>query len=123
MDKILIRDLKIFAYHGVNPEEKEDGQNFVFDIDAFVDISVPCMSDNVEDTVSYAKIIKQTVRVFTAQNDDLLERAAQRVADSLFENFDKIQALRIVLKKPEAPIKADFGYVGVEIYRERGENK
>ena len=32
MDKILIRDLKIFAYHGVNPEEKRDGQNFVFDI-------------------------------------------------------------------------------------------
>ena len=123
MDKILIRDLKIFAYHGVNPEEKEDGQNFVFDIDAFVDISVPCVSDNVEDTVSYAKIIKQTVRVFTAQKDDLLERAAQRVADSLFESFDKIQALRIVLKKPEAPIKADFGYVGVEIYRERGENE
>lgn len=123
MDKILIRDLKIFAYHGVNPEEKEDGQNFVFDIDAFVDISVPCVSDNVEDTVSYAKIIKQTVRVFTAQKDDLLERAAQRVADSLFESFDKIQVLRIVLKKPEAPIKADFGYVGVEIYRERGENK
>ncbi len=123
MDKILIRDLKIFAYHGVNPEEKEDGQNFVLDIDAFVDISVPCMSDNVEDTVSYAKIIKQTLKVFTAQKDDLLERAAQRVADSLFESFDKIQALRIVLKKPEAPIKADFGYVGVEIYRERGENK
>lgn len=122
MDKILIRDLKIFAYHGVNPEEKVDGQNFVFDIDAFVDISAPCVSDNVEDTVSYAKIIKETVRVFTAQKDDLLERAAQRVADALFAAFGKIQALRIVLKKPEAPIKADFGYVGVEIYRERGEN-
>ena len=33
MDKILIRDLKIFAYHGVNEEEKINGQNFVFDID------------------------------------------------------------------------------------------
>ena len=119
MDKILIRDLKIFAYHGVNPEEKVDGQNFVFDIDAFVDISVPCVSDNVEDTVSYAKIIKETVRVFTAQKDDLLERAAQRVADGLFESFEKIQSLRILLKKPEAPIKADFEYVGVEIFRER----
>ena len=31
MDKILIRDLKIFAYHGVNEEEKVNGQNFVFD--------------------------------------------------------------------------------------------
>lgn len=121
MDKILIRNLKIFAYHGVNPEEKQDGQNFVFDIDAYVDISVPCESDNVENTVSYAKIIKETVRIFTCQKDDLLERAAQRVADGLFEKFDKIQSLRILLKKPEAPIKADFEYVGVEIFRERAD--
>ncbi len=121
MDKILVRNLKIFAYHGVNPEEKEDGQNFVFDIDAYVDISVPCVTDNVEDTVSYAKIIKDTVRIFTLQKDDLLERAAQRVADGLFESFDKIQSLRILLKKPEAPIKADFEYVGVEIFRERAD--
>lgn len=122
MDKILVRNLKIFAYHGVNPEEKEDGQNFVFDIDAYVDISIPCVSDNVEDTVSYAKIIKETVRIFTSQKDDLLERAAQRVADGLFKSFDKIKKLRILLKKPEAPIKADFEYVGVEIFRERAEN-
>ena len=122
MDKILVRNLKIFAYHGVNPEEKEDGQNIVFDIDAYVDISIPCVSDNVEDTVSYAKIIKETVRIFTSQKDDLLERAAQRVADGLFESFDKIKKLRILLKKPEAPIKADFEYVGVEIFRERAEN-
>lgn len=119
MDKILVRGLRIFAYHGVNPEEKEDGQNFVLDIDAYVDITVPCKTDNVEDTVSYAKIIKETVRIFTCRKDDLLERAAERVAQGLFESFDRIQSLRILLKKPEAPIKADFDYVGVEIYRER----
>lgn len=125
MDKILIRDLKIYAYHGVNEEEKLDGQNFVLDIDAFVDISLPCESDNVDDTVSYAKIIKEAIKIFTSQKDDLLERASQRVADGLFERFEKIKALRILLKKPEAPIKADFGYVGVEIFRERrgGEEK
>ena len=120
MDKILVRNLKIFAYHGVNPEEKEDGQNFVLDIDAYVDISVPCITDNVDDTVSYAKIIKETAKIFTCQKDDLLERAAQRIADGLLERFDKIQKLRILLKKPEAPIKADFEYVAVEIFRERG---
>ncbi len=122
MDKIIVKNLKIFAYHGVNPEEKEEGQNFVFDIDAYVDLGIPCVSDNVDDTVSYAKIIKETVRIFTQQKDDLLEKAAQRVADGLFEAFGKIQKLRILLKKPEAPIKADFEYVGVEIFRERAEN-
>lgn len=120
MDKIIVKGLKLFAYHGVNEEEKINGQNFILDIDAFVDIGVPCRSDCVDDTVSYAKIIKETTKIFTAQKDDLLERAAQRVADGLFESFDKIQSLRILLKKPEAPIKADFEYVGVEIYRNRG---
>lgn len=119
MDKILIRNLKIFAYHGVNPEEKMQGQNFILDIDAFVDISVPCKTDNVDDTVSYAEIIEETVRIFTSRKDDLVERAAERVSEGLFEKFEKIQALRILLKKPDAPIDADFEYVGVEIERNR----
>lgn len=119
MDKILIRNLKIFAYHGVNPEEKTDGQNFIFDIDAFVDIGMPCQTDNVDDTVSYADIIEETISIFTRQKDDLVERAAERVAEGLFGKFEKIKSLRIRLKKPDAPIKADFEYVGVEIYRER----
>ncbi len=119
MDKILIKNLKIFAYHGVNPEEKVMGQNFILDIDAVVDISKPCQTDNVNDTVSYADIIEETISIFTCQKDDLIERAAQRVADGLFKRFDKIQGLRILLKKPDAPIDADFEYTAVEINRNR----
>lgn len=119
MDKILIRNLKVFAYHGVNPEEKVQGQNFILDIDAFVDISVPCKTDMVDDTVSYADIIEETIRIFTARKDDLVERAAERVSEGLFEKFERIRSLRIRLKKPDAPIDADFEYVGVEIQRNR----
>ena len=119
MDKIIVKNLKLFCYHGVNPEEKEDGQNFVFDIEASVDLSLPCVTDNVDDTVSYAKIIKTVRRVAQSEKNDLLERVAQRVADELFAEFDKIMALNITLKKPEAPIKADFDYVAVTIERSR----
>ncbi len=120
MDKIIIKDLKIFAYHGVNPEEKEEGQNFILDITAFLDLSVPCTTDNVEDTVSYAKIIKTATRIFLEQKDDLLEKAAKRVADGILAEYGKISSVTILLKKPEAPIKADFGYVAVEIKVDRG---
>ncbi len=115
MDKIIVKGLKIYAYHGVNPEEKADGQNFILDITASVDLSVPCESDNVDDTVSYAKIIKEATRIFLLQKDDLIERAAKRVADGLLERFDKILSVTVLLKKPEAPIKADFEYTAVEI--------
>ncbi len=119
MDKILIRNLKIYAYHGVLDEEKANGQYFIFDIDASVDISLPCVTDNVEDTVNYALMVECVTEIFTSQKDDLVERAAQRVADGLFAQFEKISALRILLKKPSAPIDADFDWVGVEINRKR----
>ena len=119
MDRIIIKNLKLFCYHGVNPEEKVDGQNFIFDIEAGVDLTTPCVTDNVDDTVSYAKIIKTVRRVAQSEKNDLLEKVAQRVADALFEEFDKINAVKILLKKPEAPIKADFSYVAVEIERIR----
>lgn len=119
MDKIIIKDLKLYAYHGVNPEEKIEGQIFILDIECEVDLSKPCITDDVNDTVSYAHIIKLVRKVFTAEKYDLLEKAAQEVADAIFDNFDMIKKVKILLKKPEAPVKADFGYVAVEIKRER----
>ena len=119
MDTIIVKDLKVFAYHGVNDFEKKDGQNFCIDIEAKIDLSVPCKTDNLDDTVSYAKIVKTAVAAFTLQSDDLIERAAQRVADALFDSFDRIEELVIEVKKPDAPIKAEFGYVSVRIERKR----
>lgn len=119
MDKILIRDLKIFAYHGVNEEEKINGQNFVFDIDLYVNMTKACYSDDVEDTVSYAKVIKTVARVFTAEKYNLLEKAAQVTAEAILEEYPEVAKVKLTLKKPEAPMKANFSYVGVKIERER----
>lgn len=119
MDRIIISGLKLFAYHGVNPEEKEEGQNFVFDIVCTADTEKAGQTDCIDDTVSYAKIIKTVRRVFTAEKYNLLEKAAQVTADAILDEYPAVSAVEITLKKPEAPIKADFGYVAVSIRRER----
>ena len=119
MDKISIKGLKLFAYHGVNPEEKENGQNFVIDLDYYVNIARACQMDTLDDTVSYAKVVKTIRRVFTAEKYDLIERAAQIIADAVLDEFDDIFKVEVTLKKPEAPISAEFDYVAVSIMRER----
>lgn len=119
MDKIIVNGLKVFAYHGVNPEETQLGQNFKIDIVAGVDIETACRTDDINTTVSYASVIKAVRKTMLEKNCKLLEHAAQRIADSLFEQFGQIKQLKITLKKPEAPMKADFGYVAVEIERIR----
>lgn len=121
MDKIIIKGLKLFAYHGVNEEEKENGQQFEFDIIAELDLSAACKSDDLNETESYAKIIKTVRRVFTAEKYDLIEKAAQVTADAILEEYPKIKSVTVTLKKPFAPIKAEFDYVAVEITRSRAD--
>lgn len=119
MDKIQIQNLELFAYHGVNPEEKENGQRFFITITAAVDLREACLSDNLSKTVSYAKIIKTASAVFGAEKNDLIERAAQRVADALLLEFERIRSVTVVVSKPDAPINAKFETVAVEIERMR----
>lgn len=119
MDMILIRGLRIYAYHGVNPEEKINGQTFVLDLELTLDLSLPCQSDRVEDTVSYAQVRKTVDRVMTEQSYDLIERAAQAVADAVLEEYPAVQQIDITLCKPDAPMKGDFETVGVKIRRGR----
>ncbi len=119
MDKILIRGLRVFAFHGVNPEEKEEGQLFVVDLTAWLDLHRACETDSLENTVSYAKIIKTVRRVLQAGKNDLLEFTAQQIIDAVFAEYPPVQQLTVVLKKPDAPIRADFDYVAVELSRGR----
>ncbi len=78
-----------------------------------------CYSDHVEDTISYAKVVKTVRRVFTSQKYDLLEKCAQVVSDAIFEEYPDVLKIELTLKKPEAPVSAEFSYMGVHISRSR----
>ena len=120
MDKIIIKGLKVFAYHGVNSEEKRDGQDFIFDIVAYRPLNKPGKTDDIDDTVSYAKILKLAVKVATEDKYDLLETLAEKISQKILQTFESISAVDICVKKPEAPITAaEFDYVAVEIFRTR----
>ena len=119
MDKIIIKDLHIYAFHGVNIEEKIKGQNYYIDVTAEADLRRACHTDDLDDTVSYSKMVKRINFAFTAEKYDLIEKAAQEVADILLGEFPKLQAVEVTVRKPEAPVKADFGFVAVSIRRTR----
>ena len=118
MDKIIIKNLKIYAYHGVNEEEKQNGQIFLIDVKLkFASLSKPGFSDNLNDTVSYSKVIKTISKVVTEKSYDLLETVAEKVATTIFNEYPLVEKICVCMKKPMAPIKASFDYVGVKINR------
>ncbi len=119
MDKIYINGLTLKGYHGVLDFEKEQGQNFILDITATLDFSGARLSDDLNDTVSYADMIETIKNVFLSEKNDLIERVAERVAVALLENYKKIESITVLLKKPDAPIEAEFEFVAVEITKTR----
>lgn len=119
MDKIRIKGLRLFAYHGVNPEEKRDGQEFVLDITLKADLSRARQTDDLHDTVNYAAVRKTIQRAFTEAKYDLIERAAEAVCQAVLEDFPQVREIKLQLKKPQAPMNAVFDYVAVEITKKR----
>ena len=119
MDKIIIHGLRIFAYHGVDMQEKEKGQPFVLNVTLHLPLDKPGRTDRLDDTVNYASAVKLIRRVMTEEKYDLIEKAAQRTADALLAKFPRLRQVELELQKPHAPIAADFDYVAVYISRER----
>ncbi|MGX7059507.1 dihydroneopterin aldolase [Vagococcus humatus] len=121
MDKIQLVGLEVFAYHGVNPEEKRDGQTFILDVTLKTDISKPGASDDLNETINYAKVRKTITRVMTEETYDLIEKAASEVAKAILTEYPAVKKVNVTLKKPEAPMNATFDYVAVSISRERSD--
>lgn len=121
MDEISIAGLEVFGYHGVHKEENTLGQKFVIDVRLFTDTRKAGISDNLQDSVSYGDVIRFIEKEMKARTDCLLERAAERLAESVLLEFDKVQRLILTIKKPCAPVKAHIDYAAVTI--ERGWHK
>ena len=117
MDKIEIKNLEIYAYHGVLDEEKKTGQPFIVSAQLFVDLQPAGESDALEQTVNYAQVCDTIYETMTRQSFDLIEAAAQRVAENILLGYERVHAVRIVISKPQAPIARDFETVCVDITR------
>ena len=118
LDSIRVNNLKIPARHGVFEFEKEKDGIFEIDLELFLPLYRPGESDKLEDTINYQDIIQTTIEAFTFKQFSLVEAAAQSVCNSLLNEF-KIDNIIIRVRKPHAPIKADFDNVEIELNRKK----
>lgn len=122
LDKIIIKNLKLYAYHGVLPKEKELGQFFLLDLIIYTSFNKVVVNDSIENAVNYAKVIEYVKIKFIEKKFNLIESAANFLCVSLLEKFQKIDKITITLKKPNAPINAEFSYAAVEVTKYRLES-
>ena len=109
MDKIVLRGLTFYGFHGVNPEEQALGQRFRVDVTLWADLTPAAASDAVADTVSYATVYKRVRALVEGPPSALLEQLDPRIA-----------RVRVRVTKLQPPLKsAATGTAGVELMRGR----
>jgi len=118
-DRIILDGMRFYGYHGVNPEEKVQGQPYVVDLSVDLDLRGPGGSDQLEDTVNYTRLYRAIRAIVEGESRNLIEAVAQAIADRILEEFS-VEAVGVRVKKPRPPIKGSvIENASVEIYRRR----
>jgi len=119
-DKIIIKNMKFYGYHGVLEEEKKLGQIFHVDLEIYKNMKLAGTTDDLNYTLDYSKVYENVKKIVEEQKFNLIEALAEKIAIEILKN-KHVQKIKVQVKKPAAPINGCFDYVAVEIVRESDE--
>ena len=117
MDKIHIKNLEVFARHGVFPEENVLGQKFVVSAVLYTSTREAGRADDLAKSIHYGEVGRFITEFMEQNTFQLLETAAERLAEELLLNTERLEKIRLEIKKPWAPVGLPLETVSVEIER------
>jgi dihydroneopterin aldolase/2-amino-4-hydroxy-6-hydroxymethyldihydropteridine diphosphokinase len=113
MGIIKIQGLKVYAYHGVLPEEQAQGQTFVLNLEMEQSIEAAARTDDLEKTTDYGRAAVLVSDWMTEHTSKLIETVAAGLCRMLLETFPLVQRVTVEVQKPRAPIPLEFETVSV----------
>jgi dihydroneopterin aldolase len=115
-DRISLSGLRVRGHHGVLPQERRDGQDFVVDAVLHLDTRAAAVSDQLADTVDYGELATRLAAVVAGEPYDLLEKLADRLA-AVCLSHPLVFEVELTVHKPDAPIALAFSDVSVTVVR------
>lgn len=118
MEEIILKNIRVYAYHGCLTEEGIIGSDYRVDLKVCADLKKAIETDSLEDTVDYVhlnKIVKEEMAI----RAKLLEKVAGRISDRIFKELTDVQKVKLKIAKVNPPIGGDVAKVIVKIKRKR----
>ena len=116
-DKIHIKNLEVFANHGVFTEENRLGQKFLISLTMYLDTRTPGKSDNLTTSIDYGEVSSFMTGYMKEHTFKLIEAAAENLCEALLLRYPLLKGVTLELKKPWAPVGLPLETVSVEITR------
>ena len=110
--EICLNNLVFYAYHGVFPEERKNGNEFLVDLKVNIPYNSVLKGDNLENTVSYASLF-EIVEDEMSRPRHLLEVLAISIIERIRNKFPLIKGGYISIEKKQPPIPGMLGSASV----------
>lgn len=117
-DRIELRGLVITTIIGTLPHERTLAQPLQIDLSLFVNLRQAGQSDDLGDTVHYGEVTERVAQVVRGAQDRLLERLAERVAESVLA-MPRVEAVEVTVAKLRPPVPEQLHSTAVHILRHR----
>ena len=115
-DIIMLTGIRGHGHHGVFPQERRDGQEFIVDINVHLASSNAAKSDALADTVNYAVVADMVHERIIGEPVDLIETLAENIAAAVL-SLSGVSRVEVTVHKPQAPITVPFADVALRIVR------
>jgi len=112
---VCLNNVRFHARHGVMPQERATGGEFVVSLRAKYPLAAAIESDDIADTINYAEIL-EIINKEMLKPSCLLENVAGRIGRSIFMRFPKVESVDITLAKINPPMSADIDSASVELH-------
>jgi dihydroneopterin aldolase/2-amino-4-hydroxy-6-hydroxymethyldihydropteridine diphosphokinase len=112
---IRIRELEVFAYHGVFEDETKNGQKFYINAELKLETrKQDVTTDDLNCTVNYAEVCQFMTKFMKENTCKLIEKIAELLCREILIRYPLINEVVLEIRKPEAPIGLPFESVSVE---------
>lgn len=101
--RISLEDLSFKAFHGLYPQEKENGNEFLITVHIDFEPVIVYQNDELTKTIDYAEVY-QIIASEMADPRGLLEAVVMRMGGKIMNSFELIQVLTLSLSKINPPI-------------------
>ena len=113
---ISLNNVRFRAFHGVHPEEREKGNDFVVNMTVkYIPGSKAIHS--LKDTIDYA-LLFEIINTTMQKPVDLLETICQTIANNVHQQFPQVKEVSVSIEKLNPPIDKFSGTVGVKYTKE-----
>jgi 7,8-dihydroneopterin aldolase/epimerase/oxygenase len=114
---IAVEGLRLRGRCGVTAEERALGQTLLVDVSLVPAACPGAVTDELDDTIDYGRVVERVVATVTGGEFRLLERLATVVADVLWE--PGVDELTVRVRKLGPPVSAPVEAAAVEVVRRR----